>query len=198
MPGKDKLKELYEIDEIIKRDSVPEERVAKCYNEESTLSEDTKLVIVGTLTPPNTQYFYCSPSNRIYGYIDEAAKECRKFKESLKDLKQNKGAVEKIRSVLKGYGIAFLDVMGKAIRKEVSSKDSDIAFFCLADKDKFDQIAANRKIKIIVNSRLAEKLAKKLIPDAVVSDKERFQFLSQRRGKKEDWLETIKSALVAS
>ena len=193
MPRKDEPKELYQIDEIIKTDSVPEERVAKCYNEESTLSEDTKLVIVGTLTPPNTQYFYCSPSNRIYGYIDEAAKKCGKFKKSLKDLKQNKDSVETIKSILKEFKIAFLDVMGKAIRKEVSSKDSDIEFFCLADKEPFKNIP--KDCRIVANSRLAEKLAEQLISK---EDKSRFMFLSQRRGKKEDWLETIKSALVAS
>lgn len=42
------------------------------FNKETTLNKDTKLVIVGTITPPNTKYFYCSYYNRIYGYIDEA------------------------------------------------------------------------------------------------------------------------------
>lgn len=52
------------------------------HNVNNCLTNDTKLVIIGTITPKNFDYFYCAPRNKIYGYIDEAT-----GKTHLKDLK---------------------------------------------------------------------------------------------------------------
>ena len=159
-------------------------------------SSSTRLLIVGTLTPPNADYFYCSKFNRIYGYIDEATKNKESFK-SLKVLKKELNEslskktkqilIKEIRDVLSKYGIAFLDVMEKAIRKKVSPYDADISIYVLAEND-FKMAKSKQSLTIIANSRLASDCLKKMgIVDHV--------FLSQRFGKKEEWVSTIDEAL---
>ena len=146
-------------------------RQAKSHNDKSELSDSTKLVIVGTLTPPNTKYFYCSHSNRIYGYLDEALKNEDKTLKGLKEgLSSYEGhpvlsgneidrKIEKIKEILVSNHIAFLDVMDRAIRKEGkadSPYDKDIQCYTLAN-DKFSVLKNREGITIIPNSRLAEK-----------------------------------------
>ena len=181
------------------------EFIAKCFNKETTLSDETKLVIVGTLTPPDTAYFYCSYLNRIYGYIDEALKALKKEEDSLKELKTGlskyvgkrktiyllpKAQIEKnvikIKRILSKNHIAFLDVMEKAIRVRVSPYDDDIRHYVLAQND-FHNIPTNATV--IANSKLAYECAKRL-------NVNNLNYLSQRCGKKEDWIEMIKTALL--
>ena len=45
------------------------------FNSQNCITEDTEIVIVGTITPTEGMkngYFYTAPQNRIYGYIDVA------------------------------------------------------------------------------------------------------------------------------
>ena len=182
--------------------NVEPELIAHCFNNETTLSDNTKLVIIGTLTTPNTAYFYCAYLNRIYGYIDEAVKEKGVFIESLKELKiglskyEKKGIellpkdeldkrVKRIKEILSEYGIAFLDVMDAAIRRRVSSDDKDIMYYVLA-KDNFDQIPENATI--VANSKTALDCVNQIGVKNPI-------FLSQRSGKKEKWIKTIVDAL---
>ena len=177
--------------------------LAQSFNSETTLNEETKLIIVGTLTPPTAKYFYCSYLNRIYGYIDEALKELgRSGKEPLKGLKvglseyknislltdkeEIKERVDKIKEILSRNKIAFLDVMDRAIRlKEGSCYDDDIDCYTLAEKD-FKRINASGAT-IIANSRLAEKCVKEM--------KLGCRYRSQRVGKKDDWIKDIIDAI---
>lgn len=146
--------------------------LACSFNKNTTLSSNTKLIIVGTLNPPDTAYFYCSFFNRIYGYIDEALKQLqRNGQNTLKELKRGLSRVQTkrikidllpkeeidkrvtaIKDILDKNGIAFLDVMDKAIRKKPTSRDNDISFFTLAYDD-FKNIDPDTVI--IANSKLA-------------------------------------------
>lgn len=96
------------------------------FNSQHCVTDDTKIIIVGTITPPqgtNNGYFYTAPRNNIYGYIDEARGT------NLKELKnklnggnltnlQKTQIVNEIKDVLREQQIAFLDIMDKAIRKK--------------------------------------------------------------------------------
>jgi len=199
-------KQISETEFLEKSKGVSAELLAHSHNENTTFSKNTKLVIVGTLTPPDTKYFYCSFYNRIYGYIDESLKKLtRTGNETLKELKKglqevhNKHVdiklcnqveidqkVNSIKEILDKNGIAFLDVMDKAIRKEKSSYDKDIEYFTLAKND-FKKINSST-VKVIANSKLAEKCA-------IEMGIKNLKFLSQRFDKKSDWVKAIIDAI---
>ena len=200
--------EVNEKEYIEKAKNVCVDLKAKSYNQESTLSDNTKLVIVGTLTPPNTKYFYCSYQNRIYGYIDAALEKLDLIGDKkLKDLKiglsyyQSKRKtieilqkedeinkrVQNIKKILSNNGIAFLDVIDKAIRRINTSLDKDIEYYTLATED-FEKLKESG-ITIIANSRDAEKCAKKMMGE------DRVRYLSQRCDTKETWIKAICDAI---
>lgn len=174
------------------------------FNKETTLNKDTKLVIVGTVTPPNTKYFYCSYYNRIYGYIDEAL-QLSGSKDSLKMLKLGlsevnnkkiaidllndtniKSRVDKIKSILKANKIAFLDTMSRVIRKRNSPYDKDILYYSV-DYANLEQLKKLKNVTVITNSKLASDLCK----EAGIN----FTYLSQRKDKKETWLDKIRELI---
>lgn len=174
------------------------------FNKETTLNKDTKLVIVGTITPPNTKYFYCSYYNRIYGYIDEAL-QLSGSKNSLKMLKLGlsevnnkkiaidllndtniKSRVDKIKSILKANKIAFLDTMSRVIRKRNSPYDKDILYYSV-DYANLEQLKKLKNVTVITNSKLASDLCK----EAGIN----FTYLSQRKDKKETWLDKIRELI---
>ena len=171
------------------------------FNKETTLNKDAKLVIVGTITPPNTKYFYCSYYNRIYGYIDEAL-QLSGSKNSLKMLKIGlsevnnkkiaidllndtniKCKVDEIKSILKANKIAFLDTMRRVIRKRNSPYDKDILYYSV-DYANLEQLKKLKNVTVIANSKLAGALCE----EAGVN----FTYLSQRKDKKETWLDKIR------
>ena len=143
--------------------------------------------------------------NRIYGYIDEALKELGKKEDSLKELKiglskyvskrktinvlpeeQIEINVLKIKQILNRNHIAFLDVMEKAIRKKLSPYDDDINYYVLAQNG-FNNIPPNAIV--VANSKLAYECVKSISVDNL-------HRLSQRCGKKDEWIEMIKKALL--
>ena len=166
------------------------ERVSS-FNSQHCITADTKIIIVGTITPPkgtNCGYFYTAPRNNIYGYIDAARGT------NLKELKnklnggnltnlQKAQIVDEIKDVLRKQRIAFLDIMDKAVRKQNSHKDSDIAAYTL-DKSTFQNIPQGAKI--ICNSRLAEAGFKQIQKDLGCNLS--YKYLSQRSGKKMEWI----------
>lgn len=174
------------------------------FNQETTLNEETKLVIVGTITPPNTKYFYCSYYNFIYGYIDEAlnlsGSECslKKLKYGLSKVDNERiriellssteieSRVDKIKSILITKKIAFLDTMDEVIRKSNSPYDKDILYYSV-DYASLDKLKKLKNVTIIANSKLAGALCK----EAGVN----FTYLAQRGGRKEEWLNMISEAL---
>ena len=187
--------------------SIPRRLIGDCFNKETTLNKDTKLVIIGTITPPKTEYFYCSYYNRIYGYIDEAlaqvsktgSKTLKELKTGLQevnnskvkisrlpesDIKKNK---EQIKTILSKNGIAFLDVMEKVIRKTESPYDKDIKYYTLATSD-FEDIKNKDGITFIENSKLAKQCTDDIGLKGVI-------LLSQRRDTKKKWVNAISEAI---
>ncbi|MGN0813264.1 MAG: hypothetical protein ACI4MQ_07140 [Candidatus Coproplasma sp.] len=177
------------------------ERV-ESFNREHCVTKDTEIIIVGTITPPKAcGYFYTSPYNCIYGYIDEVRNTG--LKELKRKLKTHSTAKDEIVATLTQQKIAFLDVMEKVIRIKGSSADDDIQNFCL-DYNAFEQVfgdlLVNKGVKIICNSRLAQagynrikdglKIKGVNLPDSIyVSQVRRLQ-----KQYKKDWLEVLKAA----
>lgn len=170
------------------------EDLAESFNREHCITPETRLVIVGTITPTagtTNGYFYTAPRNRIYGYIDQAI--ATNLKERKKELQsaENKGEiVADIIKVLKENRIAFLDVIKYVIRTKGSSSDDDIKYYCL-DVDSFKKIPDSACV--ICNSRLAEEKYKEICEMSGCEDKH--IFLSQRSAIKEVWIDTIKRRL---
>ena len=170
----------------------PSEFVESC-NYNHCVTSQTKIVIVGTITPPaGAGYFYSSLRNKIYGYLDECflntnLKELKKRLHSEPE-KQNR-IIEEIKKQLISKNIAFLDVIKFAIRKKGSSADNDIKF-CSLDENVFK---INPNAIYICNSRLAEDCFKEICNRLNINLK--YIYLSQRSSLKIDWLNIIKDIL---
>ena len=178
------LQKITEIDNM-KEDS------AESFNREHCITPETRLVIVGTITPTAgtaNGYFYTAPRNRIYGYIDQAiGTNLKEIKRELQSAENKGEVVADIIKVLKENKIAFLDVMKHVIRTNGSSSDDDIKYYCL-DIESFKKI--QESVNIVCNSRLAEAKYKEICEKLGREDKH--IFLSQRSTIKEVWIETIK------
>ena len=130
------------------------------FNSQNCMTEDTEIIIVGTITPTEGMKngYYTASRNRIYGYIDAARgtslvkKKTDLMQESLSE--KRKQIISEVKNELKEQKIAFLDVMGSAIRCKGSHADSDIKCYTL-DYPVFSTVPKNVK-KVICNSRLAE------------------------------------------
>ena len=199
-------KEIRDSDFLNKKSSA--KYIGTSFNKQSTICPETKLVIVGTITPPETKYFYCSYYNRIYGYIDAALEELnRSPNHSLKGLKKGlskcakKGIdllpnneinerVKEIGNILSNNGIAFLDVMSNVIRNKNTYLDKDIECYVLA-KDDFKKIGP--KTMIIANSKLAFDCVKKILLNRL--NRNNIKYLSQRTERKACWVSAITEAI---
>lgn len=158
------------------------------------VTNSTKLIIVGTITPPaGAGYFYSSPFNKIYGYLDECFLDTnlKTLKMKLHNEPENQSKIiSEIKNILVSKNVAFLDVIKFAIRKKDSPSDNDIKF-CSLDEDVFK---INPTATYICNSRLAESCFKEICEKLNISPSNQI-YLSQRSGKKADWLNTIKQIL---
>ena len=167
------------------------ECVESC-NSKNCVTDKTKLVIVGTITPPEgAGYFYTAPRNKIYGYIDQALGNTN-LKVLKKELLQNPKDDEiigKIKSCLVENNIAFLDVIKSAIRRDDSPYDNDIKYYTV-DKDCF---AKNKDAVYVCNSVLAQTCFLEICEELGVELKH--IYLSQRKDTKQSWLETIRKIL---
>lgn len=166
------------------------------FNSQNCMTEDTEIIIVGTITPTEGMrngYFYTSPRNRIYGYIDAArGTELVEKKRKLTDIGlsrlQKEQIIETIKNELQEQKIAFLDVIESAIRLKDSYSDSDIKCYTL-DYPVFSTVPKNVK-KVICNSKLAEycyNIIRTKILNLPVAT-----YLSQRNGTKESWIKELK------
>ena len=198
--------ELLEMAERSKR------KVAESFNGKGVVNTETKLIIVGTITPKTANHFYCSSYNRIYGLIDEAISEIDpneniQLKELKKGLskprwnakdktelsgKELDNRINQINSFLLKHQIAFLDVIKHVIRKEgkeCSPSDDDIEFYSL-DYDAFKNI---ENPTIIANSQFANECLLDIL-DKNHSNASPI-LLSQRIGSRDKWVTAIKQAL---
>ena len=135
--------------------------LCESFNKETTINKNTKIIIVGTLTPQAGRergYFYCSPAPSQYQYrlIDYATGDLNySLEEKRQKLKSGKDeiVVDEIKKILKERKVAFLDVIQYAITKNGSPLDDDIVLFNL-DYDAFKDINF-KKVKFIANSNNA-------------------------------------------
>lgn len=155
-------------------------------------NDSTKLIIVGTMTPPKIKFYYSNYSqkndyntlNYLFDYYKEKGKtslisndlykEINDFKKDLDEINENdkKTIEEKTSLLINGLnekGILFLDVVKYVLRPVDSSKDED--FVCLSlDVDNFVAplekfFAPNSSLKIVTNSVAAESYLKQIIKE---------------------------------
>ena len=114
-----------------------------------TLISNAKIIIVGTLTPPegmNNGYYYSSSKNKVFGILDKCLDSENKLSKLKKELylnPKNKDIINSIEKLLFDYKIAFIDIIDNAIRIKNSSKDDDILMFSL-DKKSFEYCNTNQ------------------------------------------------------
>lgn len=171
--------------------------LAKSMNTNHCVTPDTQIIIVGTITPPaGNGYFYTAPRNKIYGYIDAArGTNLKELKNKLTTATSSTSIIASIKHELMKEHIAFLDVFEEVIRKKSSCYDKDIIYAtldCTAFKTAFSSLKT-QKVKVICNSQLAYQCYNKIKADldgtiTLPSS----TLLSQRYGKKDDWLNALK------
>lgn len=168
----------------------PDWELVKSMNSPSNIivNENTKLIIVGTITPPNGNgYYYTSKYNRIYGYIDEAlGTELKEMKKRL--IEGDKSAIDSIKNCIADKGIAFIDVIESAIRVKSSSKDEDIKC-CTLDYKSFEFLQEGTNYTIICNSKDAQECFQKICDHHGICIEPRL--LSQRWATKGSWIQAI-------
>lgn len=148
------------------------------YHINSNLIKHPKLLIVGTLTPPQCKgYYYTSNRNKKYKYLDcglgsEDDRSLEQLKNRLQDHQiaresNDTGSyrngmyrddealkiVKKIESTLEEDGILLLDVVDKALREDANSSRDDNIIKCTLDFNSFEKI--NGADYVIVNSKNA-------------------------------------------
>ncbi|MCI6988092.1 MAG: hypothetical protein MR902_00750 [Campylobacter sp.] len=155
------------------------------FNGENVFDSDTKLLIVGTLTPPNAVYFYASKQNLVYGLIDDALST---------DLNKHKNDKDKIKQILKQNKIAFIDVIKNAVRLKYSSSDDDIIAATL-DYDSF-KCLQNTHPTVIVNSKLALKYFDKIKCELNLITKRIYLSQSRFSIDKQAWINVIKKRII--
>lgn len=173
--------------------------LAQSMNFDHCVTCKTKIIIVGTITPPaGNGYFYTAPRNKIYGYIDAVrSTKLKELKTSLTTATSSTSIIKSIKDELVTEKIAFLDVFKEVIRKKTSCYDKDIIYATLDDctfASAFS-LLSNNNVKVICNSQLANQyynqIKDKLIspgkitlPDSIL--------LSQRWGKKSEWQNALR------
>lgn len=163
-------------------------------NKHKLINDKTKLLIVGTITPPDgTGFFYTSKHNRLYGYIDDSLNTSLKNKKNkLRECNsdgERANIVEQMKKELNEVGISFIDVAKYVIRKEGSSNDSDIKYIVF-DYHSFDNISKVQHV--ICNSKDAKECFNAITDNRYESD-----YLPQRCGrgtigKKEEWIRKLR------
>ena len=181
-------------DEIKKINISNDFEFAESFNKNHCVTHETKLIIVGTITPPaGAGYFYSAPRNRIYGYLDAFFKDTnlKELKKSLHINPENRNEiVSKIKEQLILKKVAFLDVIKFAIRKKDSYLDKDIKY-CSLDFESF-KISSNATI--ICNSKDAYNCFCEICKKLNIEPSKNI-YLSQRFGTKIEWLKTFESIL---
>lgn len=165
------------------------EKVESMNGKYNLLIDNTKLLIVGTITPPNgAGFYYTSKYNRIFGYIDQALGTQLKEKKIMlineNNSDEKKKIINEIVEELDEVGIAFIDVVKEAIRKKESSLDTDIKHVVL-DYEAFNDL--KNVEHIICNSNDAFECF-----NNITNNRYSPILLSQRRTRKEIWLNKLK------
>ena len=176
------------------------EEFVENFNKYSCVTPKTRLIIVGTITPPdgmNNGYFYTAPHNSVYRLIDESkSTNLKRLKKSLSKEttpEKKEAVVTQIKNVLEENGIAFLDIMKYAIRQLNKSDDDVIKYYCI-DIERFKNIP--NSVYFICNSKLAKEGYLNICK--ALHREPNYIYLPQnfphlyRNGNEEKWIEIIK------
>lgn len=149
---------------INKQSFVPKNyEICTSFNNISNFNEDTKIIIVGTLTPKkgrNNGYFYSSPTNRMLEILDTYFLSKNKqskllaIKNQLMKNPQDESIIQELKNELTKNNIAFLDVVKTAISSTITASDDEIFEFDL-DFETFAKLK-NQNVVYICNSLNAQ------------------------------------------
>lgn len=137
--------------------------ICHSFNSDTNIDDNTKIVIVGTLTPKKGRqngYFYSSPSNRMFEILDTYFKSKNidsnlgSIKKRLLENPNNQDIINQLKKELTKLHIALLDVVDTAIASTTNASDDEIIDFNL-DYTTFQKYS-NMEIVYICNSRNAE------------------------------------------
>ena len=191
------MKRMSECEILKEKNNYPKECFAESHNSNHCLCDDTKLLIIGTITPKDFDYFYCSPRNKIFGYIDEITgsnlKELKQQLNTATSRVQKDEIIDKIKDRLKANKTAFIDVMKYVIRdkNKIQSHDDTAIEYYSVDNKTLDKI---KNIGIVIcNNRLSQNI----IAEKFNVNKDFITYIPQR-GKgafKSKWLFEIKKKL---
>lgn len=145
------------------------------YHINRNLINHPKLLIVGTLTPPQGRgYHYTSNRNKMYKYLDcglginrletlknrlkdyQIANETNDTSSYRKGMHRDGEALKLIKEIetnLEKKGILLLDVVDKALRENADSSSDENIIKCTLDYESFEKI--NGAEYVIVNSKNA-------------------------------------------
>lgn len=143
---------------IDKNNIPPNYEYFESFNSNNAVDDNTKVIIVGTLTPykgRNNGYFYSAKGNPVYEILDNYF-ICNIFvelKNQLISRPKDTVKINKIKQELRNHNIAFLDVIKEAISPIDTSADNAIKELIL-DYDAFKNI--KNDVVFICNSRAAE------------------------------------------
>lgn len=160
---------------------------AESLNFKNCVKNDTKIIIVGTITPWNGTelgYFYTSNRNKVYRILDDYFENTR-AENSLVILKkqlasktensQREIIIKEIQTILTKYKVAFLDVIKSSIRQKQNARDDKILMFNL-DFESFSKL--NYIEKFICTSKNTKKCLE-LIFDSFGYDKSKIVVCNQ-------------------
>lgn len=145
------------------------------YHINNNLLKHPKLLIVGTLTPPQGRgYHYTSNRNKMYKYLDcglgtecleslknrlqeyQIANETKNTSSYRKGMHRDDEAlkiIKEIESTLEDKDVLLLDVVDKALREDADSSSDENIIKCTLDYESFEKI--NGAEYVIVNSKNA-------------------------------------------
>lgn len=163
------------------------------------VNNKTKLIIVGTMTPPKGYGFYYTTNSKMYKYIDAATKttdlRCKMYR--LRECSKNGGTKNECSRIIKTMidelnesHICFLDVAKFVIRKKGRSEDKMIKYIVF-DYKAFKNL---KSVNIICNSLDAEEcLYKIMCKNGAINSK--IKYLSLWRDDEKEWVKTIRGML---
>lgn len=143
------------------------------FNENSTIDDDTKILILGTITSQKGMkngYFYTSDRNTLYDILDKVY-DIDKFSSLKKKIIEEKDEkdkpIEEMREALKDKKIAFIDVIKNCVRHKSKASDDAIWAYNPIDVKELikyiDRDGIKNKKKIFYNSDWIIKILNEII-----------------------------------
>ena len=170
------IKELKEEQKLGKHLDLAE---ASSHNDDETaIDKDTRLIIVGSITPPKGEdYYYTSKENNLYGFIDEYL--------NVDIFEKNKANKDELINELRDHHIGFIDVFKKVIRVKDSASDNDILLGTLDYKNFKERLEIPNDVLVVPNTKLANDLLEIIVKqeNININGKIKYQSLFKRIGK---------------